>query len=237
MEMQKVRVASRETDRSVVGLAGGGVLLLLVAGAFLWVDFAVNPEWLLAIAAAAATGIGLLRRSTYAILGQMALLGCGLIGGVFYGAVRSDVLLAGVVVAALGATAHALSNHFRRDADPFAKQMAAHTWTLATLLASGALYFRFITLGVGSEQLVRRLVLTLTWLAIGLAVVVFRSSRGRWHAGYLFVAVAVGKALVYDTVHLDGALRIATLGLAGLLLLGGSYWMSRRRERLAVEGA
>ena len=58
----------------------------------------------------------------------------------------------------------------------------------------------------------RRLVPTIVWLAVGLALFVAARSRGARAAvevGGGLVAVALLKAIAYDTVHLGGLPRVA----------------------------
>jgi uncharacterized membrane protein len=77
----------------------------------------------------------------------------------------------------------------------------------------------------------RRLIPTLAWLALGLAF--FIGGKGRVpaavHVGLGFIAVAVGKAALYDTGHLHGYLRIGALGAVGVLLLVGGRLVGRGR--------
>jgi len=74
----------------------------------------------------------------------------------------------------------------------------------------------------------RRLLLTVVWLAAGLALVV-RRRPALQPGGRVLVAAAYVKALVYDTTHLDGGLRILALLVTGGLLLGGAWALGRRR--------
>jgi len=46
-----------------------------------------------------------------------------------------------------------------------------------------------------------------------------------------FIAMALGKALLYDTTHLSGLLRISGLAGAGALLLGGAWLSTVRTSR------
>ena len=102
----------------------------------------------------------------------------------------------------------------------------------AFLVASAALYFSFLTLGVADESLARRLIPTIGWLAIGLGLLIAARSRtsppGRVGVGY--IAVALVKALVYDSTHLQGPLRVTVFAAVGALLLAGAR-LSSDRER------
>ena len=106
----------------------------------------------------------------------------------------------------------------------------------ATLAASWAFYFHFFTLGFAADDLARRLVLTLGWLAAGVGLVMYGRLRGESvirDAGFAFIAVALGKALAYDTTHLSGTLRVACFAGAGALMLGGAWLSSPRTARSA----
>jgi hypothetical protein len=222
--------AKRPIEKAHAGarwFAFGGVGLLAAAGGFLWMQLALEPQYLLALAAAVATALGLMRMRGLALIARAALLGCCLLGGALFAGLHTDALLVGLVVAVAGATVHALVSFIADDPDKLKRTLTSHTFALAALLASGALYFRFVTLGLGAEHVGRRLVLTLAWLATGIVLVVVRAAKHKWHPGYLFVLVAVGEAMLYDTVQLSGTLRVATLGLAGALLLGGAWLLSR----------
>jgi uncharacterized membrane protein len=79
-------------------------------------------------------------------------------------------------------------------------------------------------------------VLTLGWLVTGVALVLHGRKRGEGvirDAGFAFIAIALGKALAYDTTHLSGTLRVAGLAGAGLLMLGGAWLSTRSSTRSA----
>jgi uncharacterized membrane protein len=79
-------------------------------------------------------------------------------------------------------------------------------------------------------------VLTLGWLVAGVAMVLYGRQRGEGvirDAGFAFIALALGKALAYDTTHLSGALRVSGLAGAGLLMLGGAWFSTRTSPRSA----
>jgi uncharacterized membrane protein len=71
---------------------------------------------------------------------------------------------------------------------------------------------------------------TLGWLVVGVALVLAGRQRGTpvvRDAGFALVAIAVGKTLLYDTMHLHGSLRVVGLAAAGALMLGAA-WLSSR---------
>ncbi|MFL5350924.1 MAG: DUF2339 domain-containing protein [Hyalangium sp.] len=113
------------------------------------------------------------------------------------------------------------------------------TWyglTAAAIATSWAFYFHFLTMGIAEDDVSRRLVLTLGWLVTGVALVLQGRKRGEGvirDAGFAFIAISMGKALLYDTTHLSGTLRVAGLAGAGLLMLGGAWLSTRNSPRSA----
>jgi uncharacterized membrane protein len=105
-----------------------------------------------------------------------------------------------------------------------------HGFVLATVVSSSAAYFQFLTLGM-PDQVGRRVVLTALWLGAGLLLfAVARRTRQKVarDAAFGFVAMALAKAILYDSVHLAGFLRVGEFALAGVLLWGGA-WVAQRR--------
>lgn len=196
----------------------GGAALLALAAAFLWIDLELAPELLLGVAAVASTGALLLLPGRW---GAGALLAGALLGGAWYAATRADAFLPGIALLLFGSIA---SVTLAGD-DPWARRLAWAAVTAAGLVASWSLYFRFLTIGVAADQVARRLVLTLGWLAAGVTLVL-AARRPRHPArasGLAFAAAAFGKALLYDTTHLYGPLRVVVLAAAGgLLMVGGA---------------
>ncbi len=219
-------------------LAVAGVGLLGLAAVFLWRDLQVPMEMLLAIAALGATGLafaGVPRERPVA--GPLAVLACGVFGGAWYAATKSGLLLTGLAVT-LGAAALCAWRSRRQDVEQD-RVHAVLVWyglTAAAIATSWAFYFHFLTLGFAGDDVGRRLVLTLGWLAAGVALVLYGRKRGQGvirDAGFAFIAIAVGKALAYDTTHLSGTLRVAGLTGAGLLMLGGAWLSTRASPRSA----
>jgi hypothetical protein len=170
-----------------------------------------------------------------AVVGPFALLACALGGGMWYAATKVDMLLWGVAVTLVAAVA----TMWRTRRDPVTAQErlqnVLHWYALVTAVisASWAFYFRFLTMGIAEHHIGRRLVLTLIWLAVGVGLVVLSRIRQQnviRDAGFAFVAMAIGKALLYDTVHLDGTLRVGGLAVAGAMLLGGAWLTNRKVE-------
>jgi hypothetical protein len=223
-------------DVRVLAVAGAGLLGL--AGVFLWRDLQVPMEMLLAIAAVAAAGLafaGVPRERPLA--GPIAVLACAVLGGAWFAATKSGLLLIGLAVT-LGAAALVVWRSRRPGGEPDRIQSFL-TWyglTAAAIATSWAFYFHFLTLGFAGDDVGRRLVLTLGWLVAGVALVLHGRKRGEAvirDAGFAFVAMAVGKALLYDTTHLHGTLRVAGLAGAGLLMLGGAWLSTRTAPRSA----
>ena len=108
------------------------------------------------------------------------------------------------------------------------------TWLTLGFGASalaGAIYFHALTLNVDSEA--RRLVLSFSWVALSMGLLLF--SRMKRHlaardAGFAVLALSLSKILFYDSTHLDGFLRIAVFGIAGVMLF--MFGSVRPREQV-----
>jgi hypothetical protein len=207
--------------------AAGGALLVL-AGIFLWRDLGVAPEWLVAVVAAAGAAASLLRVRSAPWIATVLSAGSVAAGAFGYLALRRDALLAGLLAAAVAATVTALVGW--RDADARRKTVMLGTLIVGGLAASWALYFRVFTLGIAEDHIARRMVLTLGWLIAGVVMCVWSARQNRvtiGHVGLSFVTAALLKVVAYDTSHLAGGLRVATLAASGALLLGAATWMKR----------
>lgn len=219
-------------------LAVAGVGLLGLAGVFLWRDLQVPMEMLLALAAVGAVGLafaGVPRERPLA--GPIAVLTCVVLGGGWYAATKSGLLLMGLAVTLVAAALTVWRT--RRPEGGEGRIQSILTWyglTAAIIATSWAFYFHFLTLGFAGNDVGRRLVLTLGWLVVGVAMVLHGRKREEAvirDAGFAFIAMAVGKAVAYDTTHLHGTLRVAGLAGAGLLMLGGAWLSTRTSPRSA----
>lgn len=223
-------------DVRVLAIAGVGLLAL--AGVFLWRDLQVPSQMLLAVSAIGAAGLafaGVPRERPLA--GPIAVLSTAVFGGAWYAATKSGLLLIGLAVT-LAAAALTVWRSRRAEGVPDRVQsfLIWYGLTAATIAASWAFYFHFLTLGFAGDDVGRRLVLTLGWLVAGVALVLHGRKRGEGvirDAGFAFVAISLGKALLYDTTHLSGTLRVVGLAGAGLLMLGGAYLSTRTAPRSA----
>lgn len=221
------------TDRLLLG--GAGALLLGLAGVFGWRELQVDPAYLLTIVATAGLVASSLDKKKLATrAGLITLLLCAALGGAWYATVRSAALLPGLLVAACGGLLFLGRGYPRarylRDLPTLS--LGFGVLVVTTLVASWAGYFHFLTAGVAADAVARRLVLTLLWVAAGVALVVFGGKQRELamrNAGYVFVVAAIGKALLYDTTHLGGGLRVLVLLAAGGCLLGGAALSAQRR--------
>jgi hypothetical protein len=227
------------------GFAVAGAVLMALAAFFVWRDLGVGGEYLLIGAATiAAVAEWLQRPRRWPHAGLAALLGCTLVGGVWFalgafaGAYPTtqfhpELLLVAMAIAVVGCVAAAARTHLQHREGPLPAQVVFPI-ALIGLMLSIAAYYQFFTVGFAAEHVGRRLILTLTWLPVGLLLEAWghaRADRNVAHAGLLLVVCAVAKAVVYDTTHLDGGWRIAVLAVAGLLLLGGA-WLLRVTQRV-----
>lgn len=214
-------------------LAAGGAGFVALAAIFLARDLTLPTETLLGAAAILASVAAILGRPRHwPWVAPAALLAAALVGGGWYVVVTSPALLPGLALTAVGSIA-ALVLHQRRASD--ANLAGALFWYAAGaafLVASAALYFHLFTLGLADESLARRLIPTIGWLAIGLVLLIaarsWTSPPGRIAVGY--IAVAVMKALVYDSTHLEGPLRVTMFAAVGALLLTGARLIAGRER-------
>ncbi len=203
-------------------LAVGGVLLWAVAGGFLWRDLDVPREAFLAIGAVIAAGLAIKRLpEQLGWVGPTLLLAVSGIGGAWFVLTKAVVLVPALGIA-LAATGVALIR-----AQPEQKGQRLLLWyglAAGVLVTTGAVYFHLFTAHWLADDVARRLILTGVWTVFGVGLVVgaVRSQAAfARDAGFAALAVAVGKILLYDTMHLGGPLRLIVLfGGGSLLLLG-----------------
>lgn len=218
-------------DVKVLGGVGGGLLLLAVV--FLWRDLQVPRELLLAVAAAGAAALAFLHvPHTRGLAGPIAVLTCAVAGGLWYAATKQELLLVGLGLTLAVAAVTVLRSRAQAGAgaDRVRDVLVWYGLTAAAIAASWGFYFHFLTLGIAEDNVARRLVLTLGWLVAGVALVLIARQKDApvmRDAGFAFVAIAVGKALLYDTVNLHGSLRVVGLAAAGALMVGAA-WLSSR---------
>lgn len=95
---------------------------------------------------------------------------------------------------------------------------------ISSLVFVWAFYFWFLT-PLGDAFLARRLILTVLFVLVGLLLAI-RSQRSPLpflgFAGLAYLGAGVLKAIIYDTTHLTGMLRIGVFAGCGLLLLIGA---------------
>jgi hypothetical protein len=222
----------RETpDSTWLKLGGAGFLAL--AGGFLWRDLALPPAALVLVAAALATLATLLRLPRrWPLVAPGAVLATALAGGGWFLADK-DPLLLPALATALVAGIVGIVQVEQADECPASPLPGRLAWTAAGaafLVASWAFYFHFLTTGIAADSVARRLVPTIVWLAVGLGLFVAgggRRGRAPVQVGATLAAIALCKAIAYDTTHLGGPLRVAVLGAVGALLLAGGQSLAR----------
>lgn len=224
---------ARGRDRAL--FTTGAALLFALAGVFAWRELGLGWQPALLIAAVLAGALAIVGRGMLAGAGSWALLVTTAAGAAGYVALRSEVLLAGLVAAALASAVTATARSLRPEGargDGAERRVLWMSVVAGALMASWALYFRLLTIGFAEETMARRLVLTFGWLVAGVALVVFARDgegerRGVREAGFVFVGAALMKVIAYDTTHLHGALRIAALAGSGTLLAVGAALVGR----------
>ena len=212
-------------------LAGLGVGFVGLAGFFLWRDLSLPRELILLVATVVA-GVAAVARQPRAwpALGPAALLAVVLAGGAWYLAQRGAGLLPALAVGLVLALA-AVVRVERLNEPPggLPQRLTWYGFGTALLASSSAFYFHYLTTGVAADSVGRRLIPTLVWLVVGLAIFIagrVRSAAAA-HVGVGLLVVAVGKALLYDTVNLHGGLRVLLLSAVGAMLLFGAQVVRR----------
>lgn len=227
-------------DRLLLG--GAGAVLLGLAGVFGWRELHVDPAFLLSVGAGAGLILSsVMKRRTLTDAGLLITWGCGALGGLWFAAARTPALLPGMVLALLSSVVFLFIGYPRARAQKAVGSVALGFAGLVVtaLSASWSLYFHFLTAGVAADSVVRRLVLTLGWALLGVGLVVV-SSRLREvamrYAGYVLVLAATLKALLYDTTHLGGGLRVLVLLAAGAVLIGGALFTKTPASNDSTKG-
>ena len=225
--------------REARGLAIAGAALAALASYFLWRDLGIGLEWLTVIAGALGLGLVALggRVLDPVVAGRSAalvLIGAATGDGAWYAMTRADALLPGLLLVFAGSVILCVKDlgRARSARDELGLSLDWTALTASGLAASWAAYFRLFTVGFAAGFDARRLVLTLAWLSAGLVVLVTRPARdpaARW-AGVALVGCAIAKATLYDTTHLDGALRVLVLGVSAALLFGGAFLAGRAQK-------
>jgi hypothetical protein len=220
-----MKIFANKSPSTILAAVGAGFLVIAVY--FLVRDTAVPPEIVLtAVAVLASVAAALGRPRRWPALAPGALLVLALVSGGWYLAITSPAVLPALIVTAIGAGA-AVALRGREHSppgSPVAGQLAWYAAGVSFLAATGALSFHVLTSGMGEESVVARLIPTMAWLAAGLALIVAARNRssapGRVGTG--LAAIALTKTLVYDSVHLQGPLRVTMFAAVGALLLAGA---------------
>jgi hypothetical protein len=229
-------VEAQRSEPAVLGVLGA--LLLAIAGFFGWQELHVQTEMLMVLAAATvAAGAWFASGKRVEALGPLMLLATGVIAGSWYGATKEPVLIAGMGIVFAAALAQAIwTGRLHPKLSKVHRMVSWHTVAATGLFASFAAYFQLFDGNEGHDFhtfLARRAVLTLSWLLSGVAMVLLGRKRllpEVRDAGFLILAAAVGKLLLYDSTHLDGGLRIGTLVVGGITLVVASQLARKLNE-------
>jgi hypothetical protein len=221
------------SDATMLGMAGGALLTLSAAA--LWRDLSLSPAHL--VTAGASVGLAAsmaTSRRRLSGLGLLTLMGATAVGGAWYALWHEKLLLPAMAVILLAAILNAVLAYprARQLGDRMRSGQIFALFTVATLVATSAGYFQFLTLG--TDNLARRLVLTLLWALVGVGLVVTSGKRkepAMRYSGCALLSVAMGKVLLYDTTHLAGLLQVAVLGLSGAVFLVGALLLRRQQPQ------
>ena len=207
-----------------------GGALLVIAGVLVWREVSLEAVVMLLVGSGAAmVGTLVLERKKKSLLGPALTLASVVVSSAWYAATRDPLVLLSLASGFATFAWLAFANRARTALvmtpahRMFAWQGLAWSGLALTLATSFHLFHGSELLGDGFVA--RRVIVTVAWLAAGLAGVVWggkREDRAVLNAGLVLTVAALGKLLLYDTTHLDGVLRIAAFALAGgLTWVGG----------------
>jgi hypothetical protein len=220
-----LQIANLE-PRLAMKLGGGGLLALALL--FLWRDLGLPHQLVMLVPVAlgsAATWSSWPRNASW--VGPAVLCAAVAGTGIWFLADKSAALLLPSAAACMaGVMLLALAERKVMAASDQALRLTWYAAGAAAWLLSWQAYLQFGTLDVLAETVARRMVPTFLWMASGLGLFIAASRRHLMpgvHVALALVAVATGKALIYDTSHLSGSLRVITLAGAGVLMLFASH--------------
>ncbi len=215
----------------IVVLALGGLVLWVTAGGFLWKDLQVPPEAFLVVGALGAAAVSIKRLpERWGWVGPAAMLGVSALGATWFVLTKTPILIPALAITS-AVTAFALSRS--AQASKAQRLLLWYGLVVAVLACSGAAYFHLFTARYLADEIGRRLILSFAWVLFGVGLVASAARRQdafSRDAGFAALAVAVGKILLYDTMHLGGGLRIVALLGGGAMLFGGALFASRQKS-------
>jgi uncharacterized membrane protein len=213
-----------------------GVTLLALTALLIWKEVSLSAVYLL-LAGSAVTTITsfVLERKKREIVGPVLSFTTLVIGSGWYAATREPIVLG--AISAVFATFAGLAWLHRARGSGLHRTLVFQGAAWSGLILSMASDFHlFHASEIGDENfLARRVILTIGWLIPGLALVVNgtkREDRTFQATGLVLTAAALGKLLMYDTVQLEGVLRIASYGLAGVLTLVAGQLLTRKAPQV-----
>jgi hypothetical protein len=218
-----------KTTRDAKALAAGGALFLAMGGFFLWRDLALPRELLMLVTTIAAGAAAVLKvPRQWPVAAPAALLATTVAAGSWFLGDKSAALLPSLALALAAATA-AVMRAARPGEPALAHDLRWYGLGVALLASTSAFYFHFLTVGVAADSVARRLIPTVAWLAVGLALYIAgrRRAPAVTRVGLGLMGVALCKAVVYDTTHLAGGLRTLVLTAVGAMLLFGAAAIRR----------
>ncbi len=233
MEVETTRVMEAKKVEPMV-LRFVGSALLMVAGFFVWQELHVESEVLVIVGAVLTALIAwFTSRKGVALVGPLLLAATSGVAGFWYAANKEPVLLIAMGLAFAASMALALASLKERRRDNAGDRLHRMvTWIAMAgsgIIGSFAAYFQIFDAsesnGLG-DFVARRAILSLFWLTSGTALVLFgrlRQATEARDAGFVVLAAAVAKLMIYDTTHTDGVVRIAALAIGGAVLLGASF--------------
>ncbi len=217
-----------ETSSRVLLVAGG--LLLAVGACFGFRELELGPEWLPAVLLAAtgiSTALGFPKRWRWAAPSSLlATTGACFVAWALSPWRPLQVACALATLPwAVVVNVIARRRGLRTGETVWELRLRWQSLAIAAAGASLPLYFHLLRHGIAADASFegpRRMVLSIGWMALGGAVVLWGRRRGEhvgW-AGSTLLGLGYLKVLFYDTVETYGAWRVAILVVGGAIVLG-----------------
>ena len=213
-------------------LRAAGVVLLMITGVLIWREVAMDAVvLLLVVSSMTMVGSFWLEKNKKEVFGPLLSFGAVIVSSGWYAAMRDPLALLAMGLGFVTFVVLSFVNRARSLSPHRALAFQGVAWSgLALSLAADFHVFHASELG-DAGFLARRVILTVLWLVPGLASLVVggkREDRALQAVGVVMTVAALGKLLAYDTIQLDGVLRIAAYGVAGVLTLIGGQLLTRK---------
>jgi hypothetical protein len=223
--MISTRWAHAVIDRKTILLIGA--LFLGIASVLAIQELKLGLGWCLSLLLACIIGYAIAAKREAKTLALFFFAIVGLVGPAVYFLYSPDLSYY-VSTGVYFAGALLIAVNLRPAWDPKADNTQTVFFAFSAIASSMAFfwltYYRFLT-EMGDAFVIRRLIFTVFLLAIGIALTLLSRRKSPillGVSGLIYMLVAIGKALLYDTTHLEGIQRIGVFLIGGLLLVAAA---------------